>query len=65
MKREKLFYPPNSFESVSHWRVLTLRVDGTYRTYTEHATKGCAVTQMERMALRYPSHQLKLVHVTF
>lgn len=61
--KERLFYPPNSFTGSDHWVVQTLRVDGSYRTYTEHQTKAAAVEQLGRMVARYPSHQLRLVEV--
>jgi hypothetical protein len=63
MKRERLWYPPNSFPGVSHWAIETYRADGTYRVYSEHLTKAAAVAQLGRMVLRYPSHQLRLQEV--
>ena len=61
--KERLFYPPNSLTGSDHWAVQTLRVDGSYRTYTEHQSKTAAVEQLGRMIARYPSHQLRLVEV--
>ena len=61
---ERLFYPPNSFVGVNHWVIETLRVDGTYRVYTEHETKEAAIAQLDRMISRYPSHQLRLKQIT-
>lgn len=52
--KERLFYPPNSFQGVSHWAVETFRVDGTWRTYTEHETSKAARAQLRRMQERYP-----------
>ena len=61
--KERLFYPPNSLTGSAHWIVQTLRVDGSYRTYTEHKTQRAAIAQLDRMISRYPSHQLRLVEV--
>ena len=63
MKTERLWYPPNSFGSCEHWAIETYRADGTYRTYTEHASKARALEQLGRLVIRYPSHQLRLQHV--
>ena len=62
--KERPWYPPNSFASCEHWAIKTLRLDGTYRTHTEHQTQAAAVAQLGRMVIRYPSHQLQLHHVT-
>jgi len=57
------WFPPNSLTGLTHWRVETLRLDGSFRTYTEHETKDQAIRQLGRMVERYPSHQLRLTHV--
>lgn len=63
MKSERLFYPPNSLNGINHWAIKTLRLDGSYCTYTVHATKEAAIKQLDRMIGRYPSHQLQLIEV--
>ena len=62
-RHERLWYPPNSFEGMTHWEVETHRADGTYRVFTEHETQAAAEAQLNRMALRYPTHALRLQHV--
>lgn len=54
MKRERLWYPPNSFAGVTHWAVESLRLDGQWRTYTEHETREAAHAQLARLQERYP-----------
>jgi hypothetical protein len=56
--RNRLWYPPNSFGNHPHWVVQTLRVDETYRTYTEHETELSAIKQRDRMIRNWPTSRL-------
>jgi hypothetical protein len=63
MKTERLWFPPNSFGTVAHWAVETLRVDGSWRVYTEHASSTAAAAQAQRMKDRWPNSQLRIIAV--
>jgi hypothetical protein len=60
MNRERLWYPPRSFETVAHYALETLRVDGRWATYTEHASRAGAEAHLARMADRWPGAQLRI-----